>query len=187
MGLSAATPLAVRAWLYPQLSEARPRSHRNGGARSPGCSMPRVSSVRRCAARLGRTRATRTTRCGTRSRRWWPGTTPRAFGEAPPVAPASGLGAGFCSGRVVEQRLGAGGMGEVYRVRDTKLGRDVAIKVLPDSHFAKVSGAQNGAHRNRPLCWARDDAPDFCRCQTRCCGPVADFLETFGLEDLLSK
>ena len=37
----------------------------------------------------------------------------------------------------VVAQIGAGGMGEVYQARDTKLGRDVAIKVLPEA-FAHV-------------------------------------------------
>ena len=45
-----------------------------------------------------------------------------------PISPGARLG----SYEVIAP-IGAGGMGEVYRARDTKLGREVAIKVLPDT------------------------------------------------------
>jgi serine/threonine protein kinase/Tol biopolymer transport system component len=69
------------------------------------------------------------------------------------------LALGTCIGTYeIVERVGAGGMGEVYRARDMALERDVAIKILPDvfardperlarfAHEAKALAALNHPH-----------------------------------------
>jgi serine/threonine protein kinase len=62
------------------------------------------------------------------------------------LAPGSQLGAFR-----IETLLGAGGMGEVYRAHDTRLGRAVAIKVLPDSVAHDADRRSRFEHEARAL------------------------------------
>jgi eukaryotic-like serine/threonine-protein kinase len=52
----------------------------------------------------------------------------------------SSLPSGTKLGRYeIRSLIGAGGMGEVYRARDVKLNRDVAVKVLPAAFSADAA------------------------------------------------
>src|SRR6188768_3896000 len=89
---------------------------------APCCRSPATTSARPPACRA--------TTNGSPTRRRRPRGTSgsRPSGNDPmSITPGSRLGP-----YEITVAIGAGGMGEVYRARDTKLNRDVAIKVLPE-------------------------------------------------------
>jgi serine/threonine protein kinase len=70
------------------------------------------------------------------------------------------LPAGFRLGPYeIPAPLGAGGMGEVYRARDSRLHRDVAIKVLPESFLRDAARLRRFEREARGLS-AQSSAPE---------------------------
>jgi eukaryotic-like serine/threonine-protein kinase len=63
----------------------------------------------------------------------------------------------------IQTLLGAGGMGEVYKATDTRLGRSVAIKILKGGHIERFEvEARAIAALNHPhICALHDVGPDF--------------------------
>jgi serine/threonine protein kinase len=85
-----------------------------------------------------------------------------------PLAPGSRLGPFD-----ILSPIGAGGMGEVYRAKDTKLKREVALKVLPDSFASdpeRMARFQREAELMRPGYRSRRRAP---AASARCVHPAA--------------
>ena len=69
------------------------------------------------------------------------------YNDAPmPLTPGTKLGP-----YEIQSPLGAGGMGEVHRARDTRLAREVAIKVLPEAFARDADRLQRFEHEARVL------------------------------------
>jgi serine/threonine protein kinase/Tol biopolymer transport system component len=93
--------------------------------------------------------------------------------------------------------LGAGGMGEVYRARDTKLNRDVALKVLPDAladdpdrrarfeREAKTLAALN--HPHIAHVYGLEEAPSTSPGQSVVDAIVMELVEGQTLEDRIAR
>src|SRR3954464_15524512 len=66
---------------------------------------------------------------------------------------------------VIDGRLGAGGMGEVYRARDTRLDRLVAIKILPRAVTADADARARFDREARTV--SALDHPNICTVHAR--------------------
>src|SRR5208282_1045539 len=75
-----------------------------------------------------------------------------------PVSPGTRLGP-----YEIIAPIGAGGMGEVYKAKDTRLGRTIAIKLLHSAHTGRFeSEARAIAALNHPnICTLHDIGPDY--------------------------
>src|SRR6201987_2572085 len=78
--------------------------------------------------------------------------------------------------RIIEQ-IGAGGMGVVYRAHDERLGRDVAVKVLPRG--ALSDEATRKRFRNEALALSRLNHPNIAM--------VFDFDTQDGIDFLVTE
>ena len=77
------------------------------------------------------------------------GSPAETFGGSPHDAAVGSLVGRRIGTFEVRSLLGRGGMGEVYRAHDTRLGRDVAIKVLPPAFTAEPSRVASLQHEAR--------------------------------------
>lgn len=78
---------------------------------------------------------------------------------------------------LIAEKIGAGGMGEVYRARDTRLERDVALKVLPAGMLSDPEARRR--FRNEALALARLNHPNICS--------VFDFNSEDGVDFLVME
>ena len=151
-------PSTRRRW---RCRSRRKRSSAIGNLRRPGCNWkrgPRLTMILRDGSRLSRSstmraskprgaatrgfpqRVRETKHCGAKSSRCCvirerfsrTGLLPRRLGWSGREAPGQHEGRTF-GPYLLGSLVGAGGMGEVYRAHDSRLGRDVAVKVLSDS------------------------------------------------------